>query len=109
MKKDKKITLHVSENIKDTIKLKAQNLNLSISDFLCIASKEINKEDFLKKILLNKNDKKPKLGKKSAITFRSSEKNLSTIEKKAKEFNLTTTEYLVSLGLKVDLEVNYKV
>ncbi len=111
MAKDKRITLHVSENKKDIIKLKAQNLNLSISDFLCLAGKKIKKEDFLKKILskkVEKNDKKHKPEKKGWITFRSSEEDLSTLEKKAEEVNLTMTEYLVSLGLKVDLEVNFK-
>lgn len=107
MAKDKRITLHIEESKKDIIKLKAQKLNLSISDFLCIVASKISVEDFKKKVI-DKNIEKDKKEKKGWLTFRSSEQDLQNLENKAKEIGISLTDYLISVGLKLDLEVIFK-
>lgn len=109
-----KITLYASEKNKDIIKQKAQRLRLSISDLLCLfgSKLEVNKKIQTKLLNAIKEDKelKTKKSKESKVTisFRVKKEDLTLLEEKAKKWDMSLEDYLISVSLLVDIEISFK-
>lgn len=112
-----KITLYASEKNKDIIKQKAQRLRLSISDLLCLFGSKLDVNKKIQTKLLNviKEDKESRTKKskeqkeqKVTISFRVKKEDLTLLEDKAKKWDMSLEDYLISVSLLVDIEISFK-
>lgn len=107
-----KTTFYATEKNKDIIKLKAQRLKISISDLLCLLGSKLNVDEEVKLKLHNVIEENKEIKKskepKATISFRAKKEDLIFLEEKAKNIDMSLENYLISVSLLVDIEIDFK-
>lgn len=103
--KTKKIntTMYVSEDVRDIIKRKAKDNNLSMSDFINIVSLTALRKGIDKEVL--KNFKPEEVKGKSTMVFRAKEEVMAKLIDGAKSLNITLKDFLIALALEYNLKI----